>query len=77
MSRQFTTTRYVAATLSLALLVAALASPSRGERLNAVNKTASGRVTHVTLYRGQAMVTRTVPSGRTRRTYRRARGCLT
>jgi uncharacterized protein (TIGR02231 family) len=61
MSRQFTKTRYVAATLSLALLVTAFASPSRAERLNAVNKTASGRVTHVTLYRGQAMITRTVP----------------
>ena len=34
------------------VLAAALAASARAERVNAVNKTASGRVTHVTLYRG-------------------------
>lgn len=42
-------------------LTAALATSAQAERVNAVNKTASGRVTHVTLYRGQALITRTVP----------------
>ncbi len=53
---------FSAAALCVALAVlAAQADSARAERVNAVNKTASGRVSHVTLYRGQAMITRTVP----------------
>ncbi|MEX2187603.1 MAG: DUF4140 domain-containing protein [Pirellulales bacterium] len=46
--------------LALAFVVA-LSGVSWAERVNAVDKSASGRVSHVTLYRGQAMITRTVP----------------
>lgn len=59
MSRNQVATTIVASTLWLTLFTAS--TPLWAERVNAINKTASGRVTHVTLYRGQAMITRTVP----------------